>query len=54
MVQKELDLIYRSGVTGLMGSVAKAVHDGGRKVTGIIPKFFAGILFFYHFSHHIF
>ncbi|XP_066927571.1 uncharacterized protein [Clytia hemisphaerica] len=40
MVEKELDLIYGSGKTGLMGCVAKAVHDGGRQVTGIIPKFF--------------
>ena len=45
MVSKELDLIYGYGKTGLMGCVAKAVHDGGRNVLGIMPRFFSGILF---------
>ena len=42
MVKKELDLVYGYGKTGLMGCVAKAASDGGRKVTGITPKFFIG------------
>ena len=42
MVSHELDLIYGYGKTGLMGCVAKAVHEGGRKVTGISPQFFTG------------
>ena len=42
IVKKELDLVYGYGKTGLMGCVAKAVCDGGRKVTGITPKFFIG------------
>jgi len=43
MVYDNLDLIYGYGKTGLMGRVSKAVHEGRRKVTGIIPKLFIGM-----------
>ena len=32
-------LVYGGGNVGLMGTVAKAVLDGGGEVTGIIPEF---------------
>ena len=32
-------LIYGCGSTGLMGTIARAVHDNGGEVTGIIPEF---------------
>src|SRR6201994_3666925 len=32
-------LIYGCGSTGLMGTIARAGHDNGGEVTGIIPEF---------------
>ena len=32
------DLIYGGGSVGLMGVVARAVLDGGRRVSGVIPR----------------
>ena len=32
-------LIYGCGSTGLMGTIARAVHDHGGEITGIIPEF---------------
>ena len=49
MVSKELHLIYGYGKTGLMGSVAKAVHGGGGNVTGIMPSFFTGSYCVFYF-----
>ncbi len=34
-------LIYGGMDAGLMGSVARAVHAGGSKVTGVLPQFMA-------------
>ncbi|MBE2185532.1 MAG: TIGR00730 family Rossman fold protein [Rhodothermales bacterium] len=31
-------LVYGGGATGLMGTVARAVHQGGGRVVGIIPE----------------
>jgi uncharacterized protein (TIGR00730 family) len=32
-------LVYGGGAVGLMGACARAVHDGGGEVLGIIPEF---------------
>jgi uncharacterized protein (TIGR00730 family) len=34
-----LRLVYGGGAVGLMGRVAKAVHEGGGDVLGIMPRF---------------
>ena len=33
------DLVYGAGSTGLMGTVARAVLDGGGQAVGVIPEF---------------
>ncbi|URE09122.1 Cytokinin riboside 5'-monophosphate phosphoribohydrolase [Musa troglodytarum] len=38
LVSRNIDLVYGGGSVGLMGLVSQAVHDGGRHVTGVIPK----------------
>ena len=35
-----LDLIFGGGSIGLMGAVARGVHDKGGRVVGVIPEFF--------------
>lgn len=35
-----IDLVYGGASIGLMGAVARGVHDKGGKVTGVLPKFF--------------
>ncbi len=35
-----IDLIYGGASIGLMGAVARGVHEKGGKVTGVLPKFF--------------
>ncbi|MGY8763069.1 MAG: LOG family protein [Nitrospinaceae bacterium] len=35
-----LDLIFGGGGIGLMGDVARGVHDKGGRVVGVIPEFF--------------
>lgn len=39
MAQHGFDLVFGGGGVGLMGELAVAVHQGGGKVTGIIPDF---------------
>ena len=34
------NLVFGAGGTGLMGAVARGVHEGGGKITGVIPTFF--------------
>jgi uncharacterized protein (TIGR00730 family) len=38
MAQHSVTLIYGGGSSGLMGTIADSVMEGGGKVTGIIPK----------------
>ena len=38
--QLGFDLIYGGGGIGLMGAVARGVHDKGGRVVGVIPEFF--------------
>ncbi|KAI4297843.1 hypothetical protein L6164_037708 [Bauhinia variegata] len=38
LVSRGLDLVYGGGSIGLMGLVSQAVHRGGGKVLGIIPR----------------
>lgn len=38
MAQRGMGLIFGGGVVGLMGEMAKAVHDFGGKVIGVIPE----------------
>ncbi|KAJ1694053.1 hypothetical protein LUZ63_010751 [Rhynchospora breviuscula] len=38
LVSRNIDLVYGGGSIGLMGLVSQAVYDGGRHVTGVIPK----------------
>lgn len=37
MVEREIDLVYGGGGTGLMGAIADRVLDRGGEVTGVIP-----------------
>lgn len=48
-------LIFGGGNTGMMGAVARGVHDGGGHLTGIAPRFFDvdGILY-PHCDNYIF
>lgn len=39
MAESGIRLVYGGGSVGLMGTVARAVLDGGGSVTGIIPRF---------------
>lgn len=39
MLEQKISLVYGSGKTGLMGEIAKTVHEGGGKVTGVTPGF---------------
>jgi uncharacterized protein (TIGR00730 family) len=39
LARNGIRLIYGCGSTGLMGTVARAVHDHGGEITGIIPEF---------------
>ncbi len=34
------NLVFGAGGTGLMGAVARGVHEGGGEITGVIPTFF--------------
>eukprot|EP00199_Chlamydomonas_sp_CCMP681_P006199 CAMPEP_0119103408 /NCGR_PEP_ID=MMETSP1180-20130426/1834_1 /TAXON_ID=3052 ORGANISM="Chlamydomonas cf sp, Strain CCMP681" /NCGR_SAMPLE_ID=MMETSP1180 /ASSEMBLY_ACC=CAM_ASM_000741 /LENGTH=206 /DNA_ID=CAMNT_0007087895 /DNA_START=132 /DNA_END=752 /DNA_ORIENTATION=- len=38
MVAADIGLVYGGGTVGLMGAVARSVHDGGGKVYGVIPQ----------------
>ena len=38
MVRRGIGLIYGGGSVGLMGTIARTVHEQGGKVTGIIPS----------------
>jgi uncharacterized protein (TIGR00730 family) len=40
MGQDSIDLVYGGASIGLMGSVARGVHQGGGKVVGVLPEFF--------------
>ena len=44
LLKRNISLIYGAGSLGLMGVLAKTVHEGGGKVEGILPKFFLGLL----------
>ncbi|TVU35380.1 hypothetical protein EJB05_17267, partial [Eragrostis curvula] len=37
-VARGIDLIYGGGSVGLMGLIARTVHDGGCRVLGVIPR----------------
>ena len=39
LAANRIGLVYGCGSTGLMGTVARAVHDHGGTITGIIPEF---------------
>ncbi len=39
MAERDIGLVYGGGGLGLMGEVARAVLEGGGRVTGIIPTF---------------
>jgi uncharacterized protein (TIGR00730 family) len=39
LAENRIRLIYGCGSTGLMGTLARAVHDHGGEITGIIPEF---------------
>ena len=47
MARRGHTLVFGAGDTGMMGAVARGVHEGGGKVIGIVPKFFdiEGILY---------
>ena len=37
--RRNLTLVYGAGAVGLMGALARAVHQHGGRVTGVIPEF---------------
>ena len=39
LAQKDMRLVYGGGGVGLMGACAKAVHEAGGQVLGVMPKF---------------
>jgi uncharacterized protein (TIGR00730 family) len=39
LAANRIGLVYGCGSTGLMGTVARAVHDHGGEITGVIPEF---------------
>jgi uncharacterized protein (TIGR00730 family) len=39
LAANRIGLVYGCGSTGLMGTVARAVHDHGGVITGVIPEF---------------
>jgi len=39
LAREGLRLVYGGGGVGLMGAVARAAHDGGGRVLGVIPDF---------------
>jgi uncharacterized protein (TIGR00730 family) len=39
LAQNGIGLVYGGGAVGVMGAIARSVHDNGGEVTGIIPKF---------------
>lgn len=40
MAERGHSLIYGAGASGLMGAVARGVHEKGGKVVGVVPDFF--------------
>jgi predicted Rossmann-fold nucleotide-binding protein len=44
LLKRNISLIYGGGSCGIMGVIAKTVHEGGGNVQGIIPTFFLGLL----------
>ncbi|KAJ1297156.1 hypothetical protein BS78_01G356500 [Paspalum vaginatum] len=38
LVSRGIDLVYGGGGIGLMGLLSQAVHHGGRRVVGVIPR----------------
>jgi uncharacterized protein (TIGR00730 family) len=40
MGEAGIDLVYGGASIGLMGAVARGVHEKGGRVTGVLPKFF--------------
>lgn len=47
MARRGHGLVYGGGAQGLMGAVARGVHEGGGKIVGVAPNFFDvdGVLF---------
>src|SRR6516164_2403557 len=39
LARNKIRLIYGCGSTGLMGTLARAVHNHGGEITGVIPEF---------------
>jgi uncharacterized protein (TIGR00730 family) len=39
LAKNGIGLVYGGGAIGIMGAIARSVHDHGGEVTGIIPKF---------------
>lgn len=40
MAKRGHGLIYGAGASGLMGAVARGVHENGGKIVGVVPDFF--------------
>lgn len=43
MAERQHDLVFGAGGSGLMGAIARGVAEGGRHVKGVIPTFFTDI-----------
>jgi uncharacterized protein (TIGR00730 family) len=39
LAENQIGLVYGGGTRGLMGALARSVHDNGGEITGVIPEF---------------
>jgi uncharacterized protein (TIGR00730 family) len=53
LAKNGIGLVYGGGAVGIMGAVARSVHDHGGEVTGIIPKFLMAREHALHGTHEL-
>ena len=47
MLKRNITLIYGGGSSGIMGTIAQTIIDGGGKVEGVMIDIFVGLLIYY-------
>ena len=53
LAEADLRLVYGGGGVGLMGATARAAHEAGGKVLGIIPDFLVGVVLVWIVGVHL-
>jgi uncharacterized protein (TIGR00730 family) len=53
LAKNGIGLVYGGGGVGIMGAIARSVHDHGGEVTGIIPKFLMSREHALHGTHEL-